>query len=1528
MLVTLMSKNKLYSVLLPEKVRGKFWIEDRELPLNNPFRNLVGIEGEDNGWTIHAGRRLKLKDENSRSNLESIKLEVNQMYAVELPKRREAYLFTESYTGDRCTFKKYRTDKTATLNIGRGKENQIIIENSFVSSVHARLSFANGKWSITDNNSKNGVYVNENRLHHFAQCCPGDVIYIMGVKIVLGNQFIAVNNPDGKVKLDHSVLYAYVKESTGVEYSVSDENETSISYYYRSPAFTRTIMTWKLKIDAPPSKENQDMPPILLSMAPSLVMGVASFSTGVITMITTVQNQGNFISALPSCIMSVSMLFGMGLIPFLMRKREKKQKILKEKTRQEKYLKYLDILKEEIRLESVKQREILSENFPFILTKIQDSDFLDMGLWSRASGRGNFLVIRVGMGNAALNADITLPEQRFAIEDDICWNAVFRMGEERRLVTNVPITYSMIEHRVSGIVGPEKAVEGLLHSILLQISALHSYDEVKLILLCEETGLKKYNYVRWIPHIWDNNFRMRYLAVNTEEVRNLSAYFLREMDRQQEVKGAITHYLVISTSKVLSDGCAFVAELLKREELGNFHYLSVYDEQKNLPRECSLSLQLTDTQGQLFDYRAQEGPQLNFIPDVVSGEMAEKATLLFSDYRLDLQSGKYALPEMITFLELYRVGKYEHLNITDRWRMSNPVSTLRAPVGVNTDGELFYLDLHEEAHGPHGLIAGMTGSGKSEFIITYVLSMAVNYSPEDVAFILIDYKGGGLAGAFESDAYHLPHLSGTITNLDGAAITRSLLSIQSELKRRQRVFNEARKVANEGTMDIYKYQKLYRDGVVKEAMPHLVIISDEFAELKAQESEFMEQLISTARIGRSLGVHLILATQKPSGVVNDQIWANSKFKVSLKVQDRADSMEMFKRPEAADLIETGRFYLQVGYNELFELGQSAWCGAPYIPMDAVQEELDERIQIINHQGNVIEETKPDKREKGKGVARKQIVEIVQYLTQIAEEEHVHATPLWLPEIPPHIRVEMLEEKYGYHADYILNPVLGELDDPLHQDQRLLTVPFGRQGNAVCYGNATSGKEGFLVTMLYSLYRTCGSDMLNAYILDFGSETLQMFAEAPQTGGIALSGEDEKIENLFGMLGRELNIRKKQFVSSGGDYLSYRRIGNMDCPAILVVINEYANFAEQYEALDDKMASLTRECTKYGIYFLLTNLSQTGIRYKLQQNLSLTYVLQMNDKTEYTAILGNTGGVYPSRISGRGIFRDKNVYEFQTACIEESPEATAGTVRKLCQKLKSSGQSQAKAIPVMPKAVRADGLPVDKLVLERIPIGLDVSTAEPVTINMCRENVFPVLAMDWQDITAFAEGLAKILQKSDTIEFYLFDSAKRLKVEEVDEGHYGAEKAEERVAALFEILVERNNAYVRAKGNVPPEMDLHPLCILIMGLSKLKQQLSEDGKDKLRLILERASGKFGMSVWIMEDYQSARGYLAQSWFRGDGIWIGNGISDQICLKVIGRNPAFSKNLDFTSGFVVKSGNVRQIKLVITERIARELEEQDE
>ena len=216
-------------------------------------------------------------------------------------------------------------------------------------------------------------------------------------------------------------------------------------------------------------------------------------------------------------------------------------------------------------------------------------------------------------------------------------------------------------------------------------------------------------------------------------------------------------------------------------------------------------------------------------------------------------------------------------------------------------------------------LAGTTGSGKSETLQTLILSLAISYSPTEVAFFLIDYKGGGMANLFS----RLPHLAGQISNLSGHLIQRAMISVKSENRRRQRIFAEY------GVNKIDEYTKLFKNKKAAVPLPHLFIIIDEFAELKREEPDFMKELISVSRVGRSLGVHLILATQKPSGTVDEDIWSNSKFRLCLRVQNRQDSNDMLHKPDAAYITQAGRCYLQVGSDEIYELFQSGWSGAPY-----------------------------------------------------------------------------------------------------------------------------------------------------------------------------------------------------------------------------------------------------------------------------------------------------------------------------------------------------------------------------------------------------------------------------------------------------------------------------------------------------------------------------------------------------------------------------------------------------------------------
>ena len=325
----------------------------------------------------------------------------------------------------------------------------------------------------------------------------------------------------------------------------------------------------------------------------------------------------------------------------------------------------------------------------------------------------------------------------------------------------------------------------------------------------------------------------------------------------------------------------------------------------------------------------------------------------------------------------------------------------------------------------------------------------------------------------------LPHLAGTITNLDKAEMNRTLVSIDSEVKRRQKEFNKARDLLGESTIDIYKYQRFYKEGKVTDPIPHLFIICDEFAELKSQQPDFMDNLISVARIGRSLGVHLILATQKPSGVVNDQIWSNSKFKVCLKVQDESDSNEMLKRPEAALLKQAGRFYLQVGMNELFALGQSGWCGAKYFPSEKIVKQVDKSINFIDDSGIILKSLQADNKSNKLEAQGEQLSAVLKSIIEISNRLNNRTKRLWLPDIEPIIIVDELEKKYSYsQIPYSVEAIIGEYDAPESQEQGLLKYSFEKDGNTIIYGTEEVERENLLATLIYSSCKWHSAEELN------------------------------------------------------------------------------------------------------------------------------------------------------------------------------------------------------------------------------------------------------------------------------------------------------------------------------------------------------------------------------------------------------------------------------------------------------------------
>lgn len=290
----------------------------------------------------------------------------------------------------------------------------------------------------------------------------------------------------------------------------------------------------------------------------------------------------------------------------------------------------------------------------------------------------------------------------------------------------------------------------------------------------------------------------------------------------------------------------------------------------------------------------------------------------------------------------------------------------------------------------------------------------------------------------------LPHLMGSITNLDGAGTERALKSIHAELTKRQRWFSQYH------VNNINAYTKLYKKGKTitdpdekknypDQPLPHLFLISDEFAELKANEADFMEELVSTARIGRSLGVHLILATQKPSGVVNDQIWSNSRFKIALKVSEPADSKEIIRTPDAASITQPGRAYLQVGNNEIYELFQSAYSGAAYHPDKQEEKKADNRIWLINHLGQaelLTTDLSDDNDQQQTDDDETELDAVVDEVAKEAKEANA-VIPMkpWLPPLKEIIHGPEIDWREQWQAERTLTVPFGMLDIPSHQEQK-------------------------------------------------------------------------------------------------------------------------------------------------------------------------------------------------------------------------------------------------------------------------------------------------------------------------------------------------------------------------------------------------------------------------------------------------------------------------------------------------------------
>jgi S-DNA-T family DNA segregation ATPase FtsK/SpoIIIE len=748
-------------------------------------------------------------------------------------------------------------------------------------------------------------------------------------------------------------------------------------------------------------------------------------------------------------------------------------------------------------------------------------------LWERRPEHDDFLHLSAGLGDRIIRPPL---DQRRTPSAEA--ETVLAKNERIRMA---PILVDLQNGGVVGIVGPRVATLAAARSLMCQAAVLHGPADLQIAVLTEPERSAEWDWAKWLPHARDasRGGDARLLAADPESVGELTAELMERAGNDES-----RFLLAVLDSDALIEGRGAVGRaLLRTGEMVSGIVLARSNER--LPAICTTVLELEQGTAETVMRRPQAGESVDpLLIAGVSTETARECALGLARFEdADLQIAGGSLPSEVSLLPLLGMGEPTPEALAGRWRAAASHTSLEATFALAEDGP-FTLDLVLD--GPHGLIAGTTGSGKSELLRSLVAAYAASHDPTRLNFVLIDYKGGS---AF-AECAELPHTVGMVTDLDEQLGARALRSLEAELRYRERVLGEYR------AGDLIAYQQLQAP-----PLPRLLVIIDEFATLAAELPDFVASLVGIAQRGRSLGVHLLLATQRPSGAVNENIRANANLRICLRVQTPQDSSDVIDSPAAARIGRTqpGRAQVRLGPSELVPIQTALVTGSTASgPPRAVDVKMFEFVA----NGDAAEEPKPERSDLQRlvGVAR----EAFQSLGDPAPRRP------WLPPLTSAVDLEdvlALGPPRPLAGERGLVVPLALADDPDAQAQ----YPVGWNldaGNLLLYGLGGSGTTTTLATIALALADTTGPDRVHIYVMDFGAGELASLAGLPHVGAVTAPPEHERQRRLLRRLRGEVEARRRLDSST--------RAG---APRIVVLLDGYAGFAAEH---DDIVGDATRE----------------------------------------------------------------------------------------------------------------------------------------------------------------------------------------------------------------------------------------------------------------------------------------------------------------------------------------------------------------
>ncbi len=734
------------------------------------------------------------------------------------------------------------------------------------------------KLSITKNNS--GWHVKDLSQHNYLYhegCTLGSISLLRG-----------------KIHYLHLVIYFYdnfimlnlIKESKLEPFQITEydqekrvcRSEEAHAIYHTNRSEKRTEV---LLEDYKKVLDNQSSD--TLNYVPQRIMALGAISVAVLNIVFQYSAGSDWFRYLPSLIFPTTMIFSVLFWPKIHSRLKSKALQLKLTNRNEEYFSYLNVLFNRLLLINQTQRINQAQRYPNRL--LFSNIVVENKLFCHCRGHSDFLCIGLGYGDIKSNLLIKVKNvDVYQSHDDVLRNKQYEIQRSLSTINDGIVELNLNLFHFTSFIIQNNLLMTTLKNVAAQCFLLHHYNDVRGCFLVNKSDVESILCFYNLEHIYSMNNSRRFIVTTSNQIASLNDYLLEVLED--------CWLLLFVKETVLLE--SIPKEIVMHKKTRILQFVS-YEEKLHTSSEVKVDLRKFN---HIVYFEKQE--------DHTFRSMLNQEDLSSFLAQISFKKQTNYFHHTFGLLCCYNAINLQQLHLEKRW---NDNSGLMAVLGVNQQNQRVMLDLSENKDGPHGLIVGSTGSGKSELVLTLILSLAINYSPLDVQFVIVDYKGGSCVHSLTQDNKILPHLVATITNHDENELFRSLYYLKQECYRRQKILIKAAKTSKLTIKNLKEYRKARVHFKELQPLANLILIIDEFAELKKEQPEFLRECISIARIGRSLGVHLILSTQKPSGVIDDQILSNINFRMCLKVQDEQDSIEVIRSNKAAQINESGYFYL-------------------------------------------------------------------------------------------------------------------------------------------------------------------------------------------------------------------------------------------------------------------------------------------------------------------------------------------------------------------------------------------------------------------------------------------------------------------------------------------------------------------------------------------------------------------------------------------------------------------------------------------